>query len=283
MKIKFIALVLIIITFVVLFHERVFSKHYPIKPLESYVQVMSLAQQCDKDTLILFDCDDTLIVGYDGLANYHPPFFFRIRAVLRYPQLFKRENLLHYASIMFDQAQRFVIEPAVIKLIDELKQQGCIVLALTSMETGSMGVIKDFPEWRYAMLKGFGIEFSQTFPDVRFTKLPEYCNTLPALYKGMLCCNQQIKGKVLAAFLEHFNLKPSKIIFFDDSKSHLNSVGATCEEKNIPCELYHYLGAKKVQGVWNMDRALLQLDNLVQHNKWVTDSEADGMLVAPLK
>ena len=63
------------------------------------------------------------------------------------------------------------------------------------MESGSYGVINSMFQWRFSMLKTLGINFSEKFSDYVFCQLPEYRGTYPILYKGIICTNQQPKGK----------------------------------------------------------------------------------------
>jgi hypothetical protein len=92
-------------------------------------------------------------------------------------------------------------------------------------------------------LHEMGIDFSLTWPDAQLPNFPTYRSSKPVLYKGILCANQQPKGNVLKALLTTYHIRPSRVIFFDDSSRNLQSVGRACDELQIPCTLYQYRGA----------------------------------------
>ncbi len=250
--------------------------------IDSYAQAMPTLKNCTDKSLILFDVDDTLITAYDIVARKLLPDWLKLLIVLKHPSMIKKDTWEYAYSIMWDQAKRFVFEPLVINIIKELETKGCTVMALTGMETGSLGVQKDLPEWRYSMLKEFGIQMSNKFPETYFTMLPAYKNKYPGLYKGIICCNLQPKGPVLGAFLDYFKPQPQEIIFFDDSMSSVSSVAHECIKRKIPYTCFCYHGAKKVAGTWNTRRAILQLDYMIEKKHWLTDQEADQMLTNPV-
>jgi len=155
-----------------------------------------------------------------------------------------------------------------------MQDKQAIVLALTSMESGSYGSIKNMPNWRYNMLKKLSVEFSKKYVNTIFTKLPTYRNHHPILYNGILCTNQQNKGLVLDAFLHYCKYKPSKIISFDDDINALESIGKTCKKYAIPFILFHYQ-SNKLRGTWNSQKALKQFEYLINENRWIHDIDID--------
>ncbi|MCK4264887.1 DUF2608 domain-containing protein [Candidatus Babeliales bacterium] len=266
------------------YHQKHTLLDKNIKSINSYSEILEPMKEWDENTLILFDVDDTLISSHDKLGKgdiYPFPLWFTIRMVLKHPKIIFSSVLEEYYCRVWKQVERFLIEPEIIPLIKNLQKQKCIILGLTAMESGSCGSIKSMPEWRYDMLKKFGIEFNKKFDDHSFTNLPLHRNNNPVLYRGIICTNQENKGLVLEAFLNYSNLKPEKIIFFDDLNKSLQSVAQTCKKRKIPFECYQYLGAKDFADKWNTERALLQMDNLIKYNKWITDKEADAILGKP--
>lgn len=230
---------------------------YPVKELTSYADLDIQPFACP-GTLVLFDVDETIITMPDQLEFTLP---FRLRVLWHFPQFIYTQNWEWVYSKLWQQAQFMLVEPIVVPLINELKLRGCIVLGLTSMESGSYGAIANMPEWRFNTLADFGIEFSQQFGSYTFTNLASYRTNYPVLYKGILCTNQQPKGDVLRAFLDQTGLRPDKIIFFEDSMTNLQSVGAMCDALDIPVALY-YTGAEKYQKQSNPDRVLEKIKKI---------------------
>lgn len=250
-----------------------------IHTIESFSDAMPYLQDCTAQTLILFDIDDVLINPVDMLARSSTvPALFTIKALLRFPHLVLRKHWENYYSTMWQQGRWYVIEPMVVDIIKMLKQQSCVVLALSSMETGKFGCIASFPQWRFHLLKKHGFEWTDTLANVVFTSLPAYRQNFPELYNGILCCNQQSKGAVVSALLDFYAYKPSKIIFFEDQKSNLSSVAQIARKRNIPFIGFLYTRGKNGFVQWDEKRALFQLDHLIKHNEWISDQDSSGYL-----
>ncbi len=257
----------------IFFSIRKSSNQQTFQQINSFQEAFPALSPCN-NRLIFFDIDDTLISTIDTMGHSPLPLWFMIRAIARHPQLLFKKNIERYYSIMWQQTKWFVIEPDIVPILAELQSQDCIILGLTSMETGTFGVIENFPAWRSEVLTQLGIEFSRKFPNSIFSTLPRYRNNYPELYNGILCCNQQSKGAVVAAFLDQFKLQPNMIIFFDDSVNNLTSVANACKERNILFKGFQYRGAEKFTQKWDMQKALLQLDYLIEHKAWLADKIA---------
>lgn len=260
------------------YYLNTLSSTHAFPTIQSYEEVDSSAY--DATTLVTFDIDDTLITAHDALAQQisSTPWYFKAIALFRYPFLRKHKEFENITSLVFDQAQQKLIENAAVNFINNLKKQGCNVIGLTAMDTGSWGVIESMSVWRYDMLKSMGVNFTSTFPNRVFSSLPQYRGNYPELYKGIICANHQPKGKVLKALIEQQKIKPSRVLSFDDSQSSLYSIAKECKEMGIEFVGYHYLGAQQHAKTFNLKRALLQLDTLVTQQKWLSDDQADSIL-----
>ncbi len=75
----------------------------------------------------------------------------------------------------------------------------------------------------------------------------------------------------LGAFLDYFNLRPAKIVSFDDDKNALLAIAWECKKREISFVGYWYQGAKNVEGTFMMKRSLAQLDHIMNSEKWLTD------------
>jgi len=251
------------------------QKAYPVTKVHSYQECSDILAPLGEQDLVLFDVDDTLMCSPDALANIRKSdltTWFRLKLFLKFPTRYTSEAWLEPLSYMLQSAQRTLIEPVIPVLIADLQKRGVPVLALTSMESGGCGAIESFPEWRRSTLLRLGVEFTVPFDDATFTMLPQHRGTYPCLYKGALCTNQLDKGLVLAAFLDHFQMNPSRIVFFDDLMIHLQEVGAVCAKRGIPCTLVHYRHVDLLPNTFDHGRAIKQLERLVTHREWLPDS-----------
>ncbi len=244
-----------------------------IATIDSFEQALPVLAECDADTLVTFDVDDTLITSRDALArNCYFPLGFVLKAVWRYPELLKPKRFEWAASVMYEQAERSVFDSSLLPFMEQLKKRGCKIIGLTSMESGSYGVIPSMPEWRASMLKGFGIVFDAGYANTKFSHFPQRRGDYPMLYKGILCANQQNKAAVLGAFLDHFHVKPKYIISFDDDPTALEGIAKECAKRGIIFRGYHYCGAQKVAKPWDTEKALTQLEYLMEQGRWLNDA-----------
>lgn len=220
----------------------------------------------DGDTLITFDVDNTVIMPANPAQfsyNFsNVPLSAKIYALFRYPSLIT--NYEYATSLLFAQSQRKVTEPLVIAIINKLKDQ-CIVLGLTSMESGHWGIIESMPEWRYQMLTSMGIIFSGVLDQV-FDTLPRRRGTCPILYKGILCTNQEPKGLVLDAYINSLANPPQTVIAFDDDYDALSSIEQMCKKRGIAFQGYHYIYATRQKKMLTFNESLELLNSFMHKN-----------------
>jgi len=285
-KIKFLLFTLALITTAIFTLSIIKnkSKNYlrstKFTQINSYQEIKDVFDNCDQNTLIIFDVDETLITTQDAFANDDWfPWYFKIIASIKYPKIiFDKEKIEHATSIAIQKATRYVFDPDIINIIKQLQNKNITVIALSYIKTGQVGIIENLPEWRANSLKHLGINFSYKYPNIIFTKLPKKNNNYPCLYKGILCTNEESKGLTLSAFLDYYNLKPDKVIFFDDKTDHLNSVSSECSRRKIIFTGYQVMRANKNKPTWNTRRALLQLDFIIKNSQFLSDEEADKFI-----
>ncbi|MBX9831169.1 DUF2608 domain-containing protein [Candidatus Babeliales bacterium] len=238
-------------------------------------QVKDELAQANSSTFVFFDCDDTLITADDYLPRtFYLPLSLRLLMLLKHPSLlFKKGEGERLYSLMLEQAPRKLVEPEVVNVIKNLHAQDAHVLGITGMETGRFGIFENLPAWRADMLKDFGVVLCNEFENVTFDNLPLYRNNYPALHNGLICCNQIPKGTLIGAFLDHFKLKPSTIILFDDTHDELVSLQEECAKRNIKAVCYHYKAVSRLYNQqFNLWHTLKQIDHLIEHSSWLPDA-----------
>lgn len=269
----YLALIPVCVLFARIYFLNQTPNYYPVQEITSFEQARGQLERCGKNSLVLFDIDDTLIIAPDYLARKSIDWWLWLRLVIAFPQFLKISNFEDVFSLMWLYAPRILIEPHVVTMINDLKNKGCTVLGLTSMESGSFGIIPSMPVWRADMLKDLGVVFTQRYPNQTYHHLNVYRYTYPVLFEGILCTNQQPKGEVLAAFLDAHKLQPEEIIFFDDGISNLQSVGHACAKRAISCTLFLYRGGEKFSSTLDMSSIIKQVDILMKEHRWLSDQE----------
>ncbi len=141
-------------------------------------------------------------------------------------------------------------------------------------------IIPSLPRWRYEKLKEAGIDFSKGFGDkeIAFEHLTSPAHRHPIFYKGILLTDAFTKGQVLGTFLDRINWKPDKIIFFDDTLKHLESVQAEMKKRKLPFEGFLYKGGNYLAKPINQKVLDIQLQHLKEHNEYISDKEVQKNL-----
>jgi hypothetical protein len=254
-----------------------------IKPIQSFEQAADILKTADKNSLVLFDVDDTLIIPatvlFRPITIENPQYNQWLKELTDSALKNAKQSEEYYGSIWKQQETPKIIELGIVNTIASLQNRGVMVLALTALMTGSSGIIPSLPEWRFTKLKEVGIDFSKAnLPDIVFTELPAKNGQHPMLYHGILCATSGSKGQVLGAFLDRMGLKPNKVIFFDDSLKRVEDVGQEMKKRNIPFYGFQYKGADFVPGELDKEIASFQYKYLLEHEKWLSDDEAREML-----
>lgn len=264
-----------------------FSCVNDIKQIHSYTQVADILDNADENTLILFDVDYTLFVPENNLCWYKTKDWQRNKE--RYQQwlpelleqIFKKMKKpeLYYKSLWHAKETPLLIEPTIVHTIKSLQNRKIKVLALTAITSGQYSTINSLPVWRFHKLKQLDIDFTPAhFDNMIFDELVHEDGYHPALYNGILCTSPDSKANVLGSFLNRIPYTPSRIIFFDDSLSHIEGVAQEMKKRSIPFQGYEYLGAYSMPITLDKEITTLRLHHLVEHEEWLSEEEARALL-----
>ena len=199
-----------------------------ITEINSLQEALNSLKHLNKNALVLFDIDRTLIA----------------------------RNECH--NLDSDISAVSAVETITAPIIKELQHRGIKVIALTrgtnntiptKYVTGTHGIIESAQDWRYTKLLLVGINFSTSFPisEIVFNQLPIVRGSShPMFYKGILLTAGNDKGIVLDTFLNFIKWRPSKIVFFDDKKKHLDAVQREMKQRDIPFQGYWYHAGEKL-------------------------------------
>jgi len=284
-KYKIVCLMLYTAIFVLLIYTafRFFTNLNIIK-IDSFSQVAHELQNADKNTLVVFDVDDTLIVPESKIlwpkvqeANkeWVDQWFEECAKNTPPPELEK-----YYGAIQMLKEKPVLIEPEIVEIIRNLQERGIKVIALTAIDTGKRSIIPSMAAWRFKTLQTVGIDFSKTnVSNMVFNELPLGMDGNPlVLHNGILFSSVVPKGVVLGAFLDRMKWKPERVIFFDDSIKHIKSVAQEMDKRSISFYGYEYLGSQYLAGELDKEAIALQRSHLIKHEEWLTEDEARAML-----
>lgn len=233
----------------------------------------------NKNSIVLLDIDYTLIAPVDLIfspsgLNHLPKL---IKEALENPETITKGkySLDYLKNQVFLQAKFALVDEKFPSLINQLKQEGVLVLAFTAIEAS-----KEKIEWRIQQLAKFGFDFSSIFPTVPslvFSKddLQEFP---PAFKSGVLFASKHPKGEVLKQFLNQiFNLlqwHPDKIVLIDDQIENLTSVEVSMQEMEIPFIGFWFQEVANRAYKPDLLLAEFQFKYLAETGIWLSDEEA---------
>jgi Protein of unknown function (DUF2608) len=238
--------------------------------------IEELLEDSDKDTLVLFDVDQTLITPNDSILK--PRWEKHLDQLLGGKKYFidnfgKTRYIFREILI---SAPHSVIDQKSLSLVQKLQKKEIPTIAFTAAPGGKIGKITSFIDWRVDELKKFGFDFSLAFPDTKTLKLSKDNNKeFPPIYKsGVLITSLHDKGFVLTNFLKEINWTPKKIIFIDDKMHNIKSVIQALEDK-IQVYGVHYTKADDFPCDLDKQIAKNQVDYFIENGVWISDFQVD--------
>lgn len=229
------------------------------------------SNRLDRDSLVLFDVDATLIVPDDVLLKpKRKEFFEHLIASYTDRDLFREIRM---------KAPHTLVDDRSIRLVQNLQQNKIPVIAFTAAPSKVRGV-EEPGVWRVDELQRYGFDFSSAFPNLNFLELPktETQQHAPLFKSGVLYSSFHSKGDVLIVFLQKIGLNPKKVIFVDDELKHVQSVVASLDQQDIPCIGIHYTAADEGSCNLNEKQARFQINYFIQHDVWLGDKESKELM-----
>lgn len=214
--------------------------------VESLTQVLKTAQRGD---LVVLDIDDTLITREPHELDNYQKYMTTLTQHLIESEGMLRSEAERLAFTEFARANRarpyYLTEKKIGHLIRRMQRKGIKVIGLTGRHPGETEATeqifqnqglkffehpREWNQWE-RIGPGEGSEFSRL---QRFRR-----GIIYAGYRGN-------KGEILKTFLNWAQLKPTRILFVDDSPMYLNQMEtAFARDTEAPLTAYKYTGAAR--------------------------------------
>jgi uncharacterized protein DUF2608 len=224
----------------------------------------------DANSLVLFDVDATLIVPNDAILKPKGKALFK-ELIKGYPDrdLFREIRM---------KASHSLVDPCSIPFVHELQRRNIPVIAFTAAPAKVRGSVHP-GDWRVDELKGYGFDFSPSFPGCTVLELVKHPNEphLPFYKSGVLYSSLHPKGDILLQFLQRLGWHPNKIIFIDDELDFVRSVVESLDTLEIPCLGIHYTAANAAPCHLDLEQARFQINYFVEHDSWLGDEECKNL------
>lgn len=246
-----------------------------IIPTNDFKVIEKYVNKADKDTLVMFDVDDVLMMPTDEFAVNDP---IRKELTQKLRERYSKEELTYLYSCVFERRTVQLVNPNMQSLIKSLEQRKIPTIALTGWWTGKWGKIDKMENLRFVGLKQVDISFTNTSPFKEDMVFPELQNKsgFPMLKSGVILTALADKGLVLKAALEKSNLHFKKVVFIDDDIKYIESVEKVCLDMNIDFQGIHY-GAARIAPlpVLNKEKEELRYEILQKEHIWLLDKELE--------
>lgn len=266
----------IIIIFFILFFINIFSiESYANNKDKSFIKKINSFNEIDfenefksDEDLILFDIDHTLIEASNEYVSCFLSYQkecneIGLKFTNEYADIIDMNEFL--GKIIKDTSFQLT-ENDLIQKINILKKNKIHYIAITALITGfNNGLNNTWQDWRLNMLKkDFGFEFS--FSDLAFIIGKKLYKRM-IFYHGIILTDHETKAKAMEEFLneikkislsetsniiflnntnqniekyKNINLKPKRIVLFDDAIDNLEGLMEFCMKNNIIFNGYHY-------------------------------------------
>lgn len=249
-----------------------------IIPVGGWRDLQPVFHQLKPQTLVVMDVDWTLIMHCDRILQpgIRPSV---ARMMEQAHQLTGVSWNPHIYSKMLLGRKARLLSPLIPSLLKEISDKESYAVALTALQTGTLGFIENLEEWRCRELSSLGIDLKALSPkqgrhtfDALARKGPP-----PVLRKGILFSASAGKGEVLAAFLkkvkEETGWSPSEVIFIDDHPPFLKSVQASMRAMRIKFRGFHISHPSRALTPLEKKVALSQMVHLLMREVWISDAE----------
>lgn len=229
--------------------KSIIKKTYNLFPILDLLNLIN-----HHDTLVIFDVDDVLITPTSQDDLRHP---YRDRLLQSIFNRIKPLEIELLKSIILLNAKQVLVESRITEIFEKLKSHKIPAIALTSMGTGKLGMIKKMHDFRFKQLDSVNLSFKHLSPldgehimlelstiNKKFSGLD--CKGDPLLKSGIIFTSGLDKGIVLEYIFETYNYYPKTVIFVDDLIENIESLKQTCLKLNIDFYGFHYKAASLI-------------------------------------
>lgn len=221
----------------------------------------------EKNTLVLFDIDDTIMDAVIDLSSGGWIEYFWVTAHTHIPEKMEIvEKMMWHATLHIPVAP---IDTYIPKLIVKLQNSADV---LTLAFTARDGTLTDDTKENITalQLKTLGIDFSKS-------NFPKQFNAHSSFQQGIIFSASEPKGPHLKEVLKAADHLPAKIVFVDDKFRQVQSVDLAMAEMGIPCDCYWYRRAEQKRKDFDPILALIQYEYFICHDILLSNAEAGAL------
>ncbi len=230
-----------------------------------------IAQLIDKDTLVIFDIDNTLITTDQTLGSSEWYFY-------KYKQYLAKGMSTHKAYIKaqaeWKQINDFTtvspVEPETVEFFHNLQRKNIPTLGLTARPD-------DVVEMTEKQLKSQNMDFSKT---PLIPKKKQQITRNSHYTRGIIFVDEQNKGEILLKFFKKAHFSPKKVVFIDDVTRNAVQVNAALTAKGIDTKSVRYSATDTQVNAFDSKIADMQMRVFINKRELISNDTAKKMLTA---
>jgi FMN phosphatase YigB (HAD superfamily) len=244
-------------------------------PIIETDRIEDLLQHIDKNTLVVFDLDNTLIephqtLGSDQWFVYH---FEKTKESLGKENRHALIKAVDDYEAVHRRSDVRLIDPHIHTVFKYIKNQDIKILGLTSRGAR-------LRESTIRQLQSVGLSFDAPWNDHDYHYPLEKAKHGGNAHGGIVLTAGAHKGECLLEYLDHLDYKPTRVVFIDDRAEHLSKVKSSLESRQIPFMGIRYTYLDDKVKAFDPHVAAIQLEHL---HKIISDEDAKAILEARLK
>ena len=248
---------------------------------DSLTDIEKLLDNADKQSLVIFDCDDVLIRQTDATCS--PEGWKVLSGYLAAVSKKSPELGQKLTRTIWETAPQTLVDSDMPRLVAQLQKRGIKVMVLTKMANKPLDGTTS-ADLRVDELFRFGFDFSKMWTNLQ----PKFFGLdwkSPYYKSGIVFSEPGGKGDALKSFLKYAKLKPSKIFFIDDKVENLKSVEHAFAKDRVRMTCIEYTASKKLSRKFEFSnvRLQVQLHLLNEEGKWYSDEEVEKRAAEKLK
>lgn len=234
----------------------------------------------DKNSLVIFDCDNVLTTVRVGTFNVQNKDF--LKNYLREEPISKDEFYDKIRLVLINE-NTYIVNQRMVDLVMSLSKRNIRHIVATSYSVRPLKDVPDPMQWRIDNLHTMGYFFEKSWLDQNDDIVLNDFGTdhNPVFRKGILFCDIFSKGDCIRNFFEYVDWVPKKIVFIDDVLKNLSDVGEFCDENKIGYVGIEYLESQYVNShiPFSNNLGKIQMDCLMKKSIWLKDEEANKILL----
>lgn len=244
-------------------------------------QIIGILKKTKPGTLVVLDVDNVSLKYTDKLL--HPcgreayrRHYAKLQESLYGQTISVGSRLIPLAeylqSIMIQSLTSELIDPRLLGIIQELRGNGCDVIALTAGKIGPFGIFESMEDCRIEQLNKIGIDLNMgNFPQeaVKFEESVDGIN--PVFKQGVMLTAKSSKARCLDLLVKFLGARWGSVLVIDDRKSWVDEISTyefTCGFSEITAVHYQDACFEETFTAENEAVTERQFEYLKRHHKW---------------